>query len=447
MLSTLLSIVLMFLQANSGVIEGTVTRYGTTEGLAGVRITITRDGQQELEYEPDALTDAAGRFLIRNASPGAYTIRAARPGYVPPAENGVARQDGGAVKKITVDLQRPSNVTLSLVLGAALAGQILDPQGRPAEGARVEAVRTIADGGDPMAREIQTDDRGHYRLFGLPPGTYTLSVEFPQMGPRGGGIPTAQESWLKTYFPGTIDASRAANVEVRESAVIENLNFGFQTGQAFKISGKIIDPGRAKRSAYPDYYLFPLDSRENKVTEAPRLLPNVIRTQTPNITEDQAFEIRGLRPGRYLLYVEDWQSAPVMHDNFVVAQAVIEVQGDVTGLTLTMSGTSIVEGTVRSGDRPVSNIRVALIPSEDMRAHPMFYKEVRSDANGKFTVRGVLPGEYRAFAIDEEALKDTPPPASLYALPPFLSSFEQQGIAIRAIADQRTSVNVAPLRQ
>src|SRR6188768_4547299 len=94
-------------QNNSGIIEGIVTRLATPEGLAGVRITITREGQQELEFEPDAITDAAGHFLIRNASPGRYTIRARRTGFVAPMKDGIEIQEGGATKMIVVSLENP----------------------------------------------------------------------------------------------------------------------------------------------------------------------------------------------------------------------------------------------------------------------------------------------------------------------------------------------------
>jgi len=125
---------------NSGVIEGTVTRFGTTDGLAGVSITITRDGQEELQGEPDAMTDASGHFIIRNAAPGLYTIRASRPGYVAPSKDGVPIENANA-KEIRVDLAQPlKNIDFALNPGGVLAGRVYDLLGRPAENAIVEAI-------------------------------------------------------------------------------------------------------------------------------------------------------------------------------------------------------------------------------------------------------------------------------------------------------------------
>lgn len=433
-------------QRNVGIIEGIVTRFGTTEGLSSVRITITRKDQQELEFEPEAITDTTGRYLIRNAAPGEYTIRAALPGYIAPMKDGVLLEEGGAMKKIIVDIEKPLTVNFSLAPGSVLAGRVFDPQGRPAENAMVEATLVSDPGaGIPSNRAIQADDRGHYRLWGLPPGRYRLSVDYRS---NFGQPPLfVQDSWLKTYFPGTPDVSRAAFVEVGDGKVVEGLDFGFQIGQAFKISGTIIDPGRAARSGVPDFYLIPLTSERNKVLEAPRMVANVAG-QTPGRAPG-AFEIRGIRAGRYLLYAEDWQVAPVNRDNFVVTQAVLDITSDIADLSLVMSGTSLVEGVVKTAaDKPAANVRVALIPtSEDHLAHPMFFKEARTDSSGKFTIRGAMPGDYRMYAMDPADFKEPLLPASMYALPTFLEPYAAQGVAVRATTDGKLNVPLTTIRK
>ena len=435
---------------NSGVIEGTVTRFGTTEGLASVRITITRDGQQELSGEPDAVTDATGHFAIRNAAPGTYTIRAARPGYLSPMQNGTEVHEGGSSKSIKVDLAQPTVVNLGLSPGAAIAGRVTDPFGRPADGATIEASLILPDGSTKSRRAGSSDDRGQYRLWGLESGKYRLTLEYRRGGAIAfidggtvvatGGPPLGvPESLIKTYFPGTVDVERAALVDVPDGGSVDGIDFGFQTGQSFKISGTVIDPGRDKRSGVPDFYLIPLVSGEAKVLEAPR-----IHAMSPGRTPG-SFELRGVQPGRYLLYAEDWLVEP-RGDNFVVAQVAIDVSSDLTDVTLVMGGTSTVEGTVRNAaQQPVSNARVALIPHEDMRGHPMFYKEVKTDASGRFTIKGVIPGDYVVYVIDPATFNDSPPPASVYGLPPFLNPYQPQGVAVRAVAEGRVTVSVSPL--
>jgi len=459
MLSFFLAALLAF-QNNVGVIEGTVTRFGTTENLAGVLITITRNGQEELSGEPDAITDGTGRFVIRNAAPGAYYIRAARSGYLAPVKDGIELEEGGSKKKIVVELDKPTTVDLTLSAASALSGRVFDPLGRPADGATVEATLISADGTSKRGGGSTADDRGQYRVWGLSPGKYKLSVDY-----TNGGLFTTSvtgvivslsgisgkplhvpETWTRTYFPGTPDYDRAALIEVGESASVENLDFGFQTAQAFKISGKVIDPGRDKRSRNPDFYLIPLNTTPGKILEAPRMTPNSIPASPAR--NDGGFELRGVRPGRYLLYAEDWQGQPVQRDNFVVSEIVLDVASDINDVSLVMSGTTVVEGLVRNAEqKPAANSRVVLIPSEDRRGHPMFYKEARTDAAGKFTIKGAIPGEYKLYAFDPADLKDSPPPSSLYALPAFLEPFASQGAAVKAVAEDRLNLSLTLIKK
>jgi hypothetical protein len=88
-----------------------------------------------------------------------------------------------------------------------------------------------------------------------------------------------------------------------------------------------------------------------------------------------------------------------------------------------------------------------LIPPEDRRGHPMFFKEEKSDSSGKFTIKGVMPGDYVIYAIDPADFKDSPLPPSVYAMPGFLNSFAQQGTSVRPRIDEKTSVVISPIRR
>jgi hypothetical protein len=242
-----------------------------------------------------------------------------------------------------------------------------------------------------------------------------------------------------------VDSERAALVEVAEGAIIEGVDFGFQQGQAFKISGVVIDPDRAKRSGIPDFYLIPAGGNAGKMPDAPRMSQNSL---PPASRQPGAFEIQGVPAGRYILYAEDWSMGANLHDNFVVSQVQLDVTSDINDINLVMAGTSVVEGTVRTADQqPARNARVVLIPPEEQRGHPMFYKEARSDGSGKFTIKGVMPGDYTAYAIETSDFKDSPPPNSLFGLPAFLEPYAQQGVSVKAAPDGRVNTSVPLLRK
>jgi beta-lactamase regulating signal transducer with metallopeptidase domain len=65
------------------------------------------------------------------------------------------------------------------------------------------------------------------------------------------------------------------------------------------------------------------------------------------------------------------------------------------------SGAAVVEGVVRDGsNKPVANATIVVIPPDGRRENRELYKTAKSDAAGKFTVRGIAPGNYKLFAFE-----------------------------------------------
>jgi beta-lactamase regulating signal transducer with metallopeptidase domain len=65
------------------------------------------------------------------------------------------------------------------------------------------------------------------------------------------------------------------------------------------------------------------------------------------------------------------------------------------------SGAATVEGVVRdSSNKPVANATVVVIPPDARRENHALYKTATSDASGKYTVRGIAPGNYKIFAFE-----------------------------------------------
>jgi hypothetical protein len=68
---------------------------------------------------------------------------------------------------------------------------------------------------------------------------------------------------------------------------------------------------------------------------------------------------------------------------------------------LLRSGAATIEGVVRDGsNKPVPNATVVVIPPDARRENRELYKTAKSDAAGKFTVRGIAPGNYKIFAFE-----------------------------------------------
>ena len=131
------------------------------------------------------------------------------------------------------------------------------------------------------------------------------------------------------------------------------------------------------------------------------------RTAIPK-AEDGTFTILNIPQTRYLvemgaglppnLYVSDVRLGPlsVFDSGFEFGREPIPP------LQVSLrSGAATVEGTVRDGsNRPIANATVVVIPPDNRRENRALYKTAQSDAAGKYTVRGIAPGNYKIFAFE-----------------------------------------------
>lgn len=132
-----------------------------------------------------------GSFLFSNVAPGTYLVLASLAGYISPlASLGVGNEDMlepsddlrkrilERVPTISVDANGSASINISLDRAAAVNGTILYDDGSPAPGIEVH-LREQKQGkwvpvhnviGDGMGSgNSTTDDRGNFRITGLPP--------------------------------------------------------------------------------------------------------------------------------------------------------------------------------------------------------------------------------------------------------------------------------------
>jgi hypothetical protein len=96
----------------------------------------------------------------------------------------------------------------------------------------------------------------------------------------------------------------------------------------------------------------------------------------------------------------------------------------------------VVDGVVvDTKGEPVANAVVVAVPEMRLRARVERYRRTISDQNGRFTLRGVEPGDYTVLAwesVEGEA----------YYNPEFLKGYEGQGSALRVGEGDRKTVRV-----
>jgi Carboxypeptidase regulatory-like domain len=163
----------------------------TVSGKPAVSATITvteafsrsqRGNSGEIEgAEPKEIfffsvkTDENGCYQFTELPAGNYQIRAHSLAYVP--ENRASPLD--PFRQITLNEgEKRENVDFALVLGGVITGRVTDADGRPliSKGVNLSVVDEMGQkrryAAFHFGQMFLTDDRGVYRLFGLPPGRY-----------------------------------------------------------------------------------------------------------------------------------------------------------------------------------------------------------------------------------------------------------------------------------
>src|SRR5262245_48128353 len=319
-------------------IEGIVRRLDTGEPLAGAPVDLLGlpvrsgffAGAMSLR---DGMTDAAGRFLFEKLPAGTYTLRITTANFSPPPLGGTSAPaatasitDGGG--------QKLSNLAFSLVPGGVIHGLIRDDNGRPAGNTSVWALRVAyRDGRKTLenASSVQSDDRGEFRLSGLPPGEYYV---------RASG--TVDGNPVLAYYPGVSNPDSAALVRVRAGDEIF-ADMPIPPAKLFRISGTVVNAIPELATEPQGFVLMP---RDKKIDDgSATILPNLAVGKGSGY-----FEVRAL-PGVYDL-IPAARATGAGNFYYYTARVPVEVRDrDVEGITVTI--TRGVELTIQVNSRAV----------------------------------------------------------------------------------------------
>ena len=143
----------------------TVLDSSSSKPLAEATVTITR-GEETLA---EAESDEHGEVTLPDLAAGDYRIKVEKAGYVDLLDS---RGHG----RLVTDSAAPILLTPAVVI----TGQVFDGQSQPLEGGAVVALVRRKINGEvrfvPAGQPVPSDDHGIYRIFGLPPGTYSVAA-------------------------------------------------------------------------------------------------------------------------------------------------------------------------------------------------------------------------------------------------------------------------------
>lgn len=359
-------------------------------------------GDRSVVAVESALTDDRGEFHLYWLDPGDYYIRASSP-----ASSTSKRDDPSGVtlvptyypgfrepqfaKKISLRvglrldafdfvLQKQTNPArisgriFNEATGNGVATQIyLSPAGETANSQQYSGRSTVT-------HMPPGHDDGYYEVDGMPEGTYILTARSVS---ADGLLPVTQKVTLSSPARATpAGPGLELNLMMSPGSPV--------TGQVVSESGEMLDlrPARvALESVDPD-------------------LPSSQLAST-NVQGDAQgqFTIPGVPQGDYAIRMlglpgDAYVKSAVSGDSDIHAKALrIDFASPPPIRIVIASDGGRLDGVVldKTG-QPFSEAQVALVPDASRQSSPDQYRAALSDDDGRFTLRGIPPGEYRLFA-------------------------------------------------
>jgi hypothetical protein len=372
----------------TGSISGRVTVGG--KGVFG--IIVAAIGTDRSSRRPtQTTTDSEGRYRLAGLAASSYLLTVLAPALVNAEPNNYSPYGGKTI--LLSDAEAVENVDLRLVRGSVITGRITDENGKPAVEELVNLELVPDKSGHGGSADIsrmngdmyQTDDRGIYRIYGLPPGRYKVSVGSETSGfPRNSG----RGYFAKTFYGDTNDEANATIVELSEGSEANNIDIRLgPRGATFSISGRIVNAENGE----PIAGLRPTYGNVSKTNPSSGAFIGGLPTNSRG-----EFRLDRIEPGRYTIHASsrfeggDFYSEPISIDvvdrditnleikaiRGLIISGVVVPESDSSRNTLAQLGQLRLSVTVRTSNPPTQMTGSAAIGPD-----------------GSFQVSGLAPGK------------------------------------------------------
>ncbi|HEX5412802.1 MAG TPA: carboxypeptidase-like regulatory domain-containing protein [Terriglobia bacterium] len=397
----------------TGVIAGKITDgYGNPVECAHVTLALAYPSSNTrgwLRPYRETVTDDLGRYRLFDLTAGQYYVaaqtRTAQPPATLPASTadlrlpGASRgvsvspyiyyphattpgDDASLVRLAPGERLAAINFSLSPIPTYEISGTVQGAAWRAwrAWKAKVGLTLLPAEGAFGISLKsgevVQPDDAGHFRILGVPPGSYVLWAVVPASTPR-----------YAAYAPITVSHANVSGVTLDPDGdwtIHGHLTVEGQTQGDFQYR-VIAERGDAG-------FLFD-------------------RVQANGVHSGDSFALNGLFPGRYRIRIEMAPERGYIKSATFGSQDVranlleIPQHQPVGTLELVVSWDAVqIQGTVLGPDgQPATSACVVLAPAPELRRDARLFRSVPTYSGGHFLMQGVPPGKYTLFALDKIA--------------------------------------------
>ena len=343
-------------KAPRGSVSGRVTI--KDKGAGGVAVSLRKTEMNPYEPYVKATTDHDGFYRIANVPPGSYEVAPSAPAYVP-----ADSQRAGKTVVVGED-ENVEDINFALVRGGVITGKVKDADGRAVIlqqvnvfGANAFTQRQLTSTGQQPVfpvTNVQTDDRGIYRIYGLRAGRYKVAVGRSDETFNTGSI-QQRGGYKQVFHPDVTDQAKATIIEVSEGSEATDVDITLGAAlQAFSASGRLVDSEKGLPIPNLAFSFQRLAGQRAEITN----LPVTSNSQGEFVAE-------GLVPGRYQVFLyQDMNRTDLRVDPFTFEVVDQDVSNIVIKLSkgASLSGVVVIESEDKTALQKLTQMRLRAYP-------------------------------------------------------------------------------------